>query len=149
MAFNDRPRAILVVEDDAALRRLVVKMLKGAGFTTLSAGRAADGLSIIRDREGGLDLAIIDIVMPGMSGLDLASDIDREYPELKILYISGYVDSVATEVLSRRAPDHVLLKPFTREALLQRVNLLLGSGSGEPAHASEHSATASRRGTSG
>lgn len=149
MALNDRPRAILVVEDDSALRRLVVKMLNGAGFTTLSAGKAADGLSIIRDREGGLDLAIIDIVMPGMSGLDLATDLDREYPELKILYISGYVDSVAAEVLSRRAPDHVLLKPFTRQALLQRVNLLLGADCGEQARASGHSRPASGSGTPG
>ena len=88
--------------------------------------------------------------MPGMSGLDLATDLDREYPELKILYISGYVGSVAAEVLSRRTPDHVLLKPFTEQALLQRVNLLLGiAARREAAPTSDHAVPASRTGTSG
>jgi two-component system cell cycle sensor histidine kinase/response regulator CckA len=149
MVHKGPPRTILVVEDDAAVRRLLVQILHGAGFTTLSTGKAVDGLSMIRQREGALDLAIIDIVMPGMSGLDLATELDREYPELKILYISGYVDSVAAEVLSQRTPDHVLLKPFTTSALLRRVRLLLGAAGHEPAQVSGHSKPASSRGTSG
>jgi DNA-binding response OmpR family regulator len=122
---HERKPTILVVEDDTALRRLVVSMLNRGGYATLAAGRAADGLSIARQHHGALDLAILDIVMPKISGLDLATDLGREYPELKILYISGYVDSIAADVLSRRSPDHLLLKPFTERALLERVRLLL------------------------
>ncbi len=66
------------------------------------------------------------MVMPGVSGLDLAADLGREYPNLKILYISGYVGSLVAEALARRSPERVLMKPFTEEALLARVRDLLG-----------------------
>jgi DNA-binding response OmpR family regulator len=150
MDYQDGKPTVLVVEDDANLRRLVVHMLANGGIETLDASTAADGLSTVRERQGSLDLAILDIVMPGTSGLDLASDLDREYPGLPILYISGYIGSLAADVLSRRTPDHVLLKPFTEDELLDRVRLLLeialrrGAGTGAPP-----SASALRNGTVG
>lgn len=116
---------VLLVEDDTNLRRLVVTMLTRGGFETLAAGTASEGLSLVRERAGAFDLAVLDMMMPGMSGLDLASDIEREYPGLKILYISGFVGSLAADALARRTPDRVLLKPFTEEALLERVRTLL------------------------
>jgi CheY-like chemotaxis protein len=125
MGHREGKPTVLVVEDDASLRRLVVQMLTNGGFEVMAAGAAPDGLSLVRERRGALDLAILDIVMPGMSGLDLASDLDREYPGLKILYISGYVGSLAADALSRRTPDRVLLKPFTEPELLERVRRLL------------------------
>jgi CheY-like chemotaxis protein len=121
---NGRP-TVLVVEDDACLLQLLVSMLASGGFDTVAAGRAAEGLSLVRQHCGAFDLAIIDMVMPGMSGLDLATDLEREYPNLKILYISGYVGSLAADALSRRTPDRVLLKPFTHQTLLERVRMLL------------------------
>jgi DNA-binding response OmpR family regulator len=125
MSDYDSKPTILVVEDDANLCRLVVRMLHSGGFAAFAAGKAADGLALVRQRQGAFDLAIIDMVMPGMSGLDLATDLDREYPSLKILYISGYIDSLAADALSRRTPDRVLLKPFSDRVLLERVRLLL------------------------
>jgi CheY-like chemotaxis protein len=125
-------------------------MLNDGGFATLAAGKAADGLSLVRQHRGALDLAIIDMVMPGMSGLDLATDLDREYPDLKILYTSGYVDSVAADVLSRRSPDCVLLKPFSEQALLERVHMLLQPAPRrEPGQASGRVAPKIRSGTLG
>lgn len=126
MGHHDGRPFILVVEDQASLRHLIVRMLESGGFDTVGAGVASDGLALVRQRRGIIDLAVVDIVMPGMSGLDLATDFDREFPDLKILYISGYVDSIAADVLSRQSPERVLLKPFTQEELLDRVRLLLG-----------------------
>ena len=123
---------VLVVEDDASLRRLVVMLLQRNGLATIDAGTAAEGLALVRDRNGAVDLAILDLIMPGMSGLDLAGDFGREYPDLKILYISGYADSVVADALARRSPDRLLLKPFTEQALLDRVHpLLVGCRTGE------------------
>lgn len=121
---NSRP-AVLVVEDDQALRRLIVRMLESRGYVAVSASKAADALKAVRERRGAFDLAIVDIIMPGISGLDLACDFDREFPALKILYISGYANSVAADVLLRRSPEIVLLKPFTVDMLLTRVRMLL------------------------
>jgi DNA-binding NtrC family response regulator len=72
-------------------------------------------------------LAIIDMVMPGMSGLDLAAELDRLRPGMKILYTSGHVSSVAMESIAQRSPDRVLFKPFDGNELLDRVIQLVGS----------------------
>ena len=117
--------AVLVVEDDSSVLHLLERMLSNGGFTAFTAAKAEDGLSLVRERQGGFDLAIIDMVMPGTSGLDLATDLDREFPDLKVLYISGYVDSIAAEVLARCTPDRVLLKPFSEQTLIERVRALV------------------------
>ena len=150
MNRGDGRPAVLVVEDDPALLRLIQCMLADGGMTAFTATKAADGLALVRERRGDFDLAIIDIVMPGMSGLDLATDLDREYPNLKILYISGYVGSLAAEAIARRTPDRVLLKPFTEPVLLERVRALLEIPSRcEPGQATPSPARENRNGTSG
>jgi two-component system cell cycle sensor histidine kinase/response regulator CckA len=133
MADPEGRRTVLVVEDDANLRRFLVRVLDSGGFSTLDTARATDALQLVREHSGRLALAVVDLMMPGVSGLDLGGDLDREYPQLKILYISGFVGSLAADALSRRAPDHLLLKPFTGETLLERVSMLLG----DPQSASE------------
>jgi two-component system cell cycle sensor histidine kinase/response regulator CckA len=116
---------VLVVEDDPRLLSLLERMLASGGFEPFTADSAADGLAMVRDRQGQFDLAILDMVMPGMSGLDLATELVRDYPQLKILYISGYVGSLAADAITRRTPERVLLKPFNEHALLHRVRMLL------------------------
>jgi two-component system cell cycle sensor histidine kinase/response regulator CckA len=148
MDSHEKP-PILVVEDNTSLRRLLVRMLDGGGFAPDSAGNAADGLALVRQHHGAFDLAIIDMMMPEVSGLDLATDLGREYPSLKILYISGYVDSLAADALSRRSPDDVLLKPFTSQALLERVRLLLQTTRRGPGQASPTGVSETRSGTLG
>ena len=125
MNHHDGKPVVLVVEDDASLLPLIGHMLTNGGFATFTAAKAADGLSLVRGRQGGFDLAIIDMMMPGTSGLDLATDLHREFPDLKILYISGHIGSLAAEALARDSPDRVLLKPFTEQTLLDRVRALL------------------------
>ncbi|MGD0871201.1 MAG: response regulator [Bryobacteraceae bacterium] len=117
--------AVLVVEDQEPLRHLIVRFLSRQGIQAFDADSAGQGLSIVRRRAGRIDLAILDLVMPGVSGLDLATDLIREYPGIKILYISGYVESIAMDVIARRSPGAVLLKPFTEQMLLERVHQLL------------------------
>jgi CheY-like chemotaxis protein len=127
MDYHVGSPTVLVVEDDAGLRGLVIHMLANGGLTGLEADTADKALAMVQERDGRLDLAIIDMVMPGVSGLDLAAILGRDYPNLKILYISGYIGSLAAEALARRSPERVLLKPFTEEALLTRVRMLLGA----------------------
>jgi DNA-binding response OmpR family regulator len=119
-------RTILVVEDQALLRRMMCRALERHGFLAAPAGRASLGLDIVRQRKGAVDLAIADMVLPGMSGLDLAAHLEREFPTIPVLYISGHADSLAMDCISYRSPSFVLLKPFTMDTLVQRVDLLLG-----------------------
>jgi len=125
-------------------------MLASAGFEPSTAGAAADGLALVQERQGRFDLAILDMVMPGMSGLDLATELGRAYPSIEILYISGYVGSLAADALARRTPDRVLLKPFTEEAFLDRVRMVLDSSAGcEPGQSSQSSVAAAGDGSVG
>jgi len=124
MTSSPQPR-ILVVEDNGALRRLIARVLSESGFTILEASSAPEGLNTFRAQPQSIDLAIIDMVMPGMSGLDLAAELDRQRPGMKILYTSGHVSSVAMESISQRSPAHVLLKPFDPGDLIDRVVHLL------------------------
>lgn len=124
----DRSQPILVVEDDESLRRAIIRMLESAGFATVGTGTAERGLALVREHKGEFALVVIDMMMPGITGLDLGSELSREFPASNILYISGYVGSIAAEVIARRSPDRVLLKPFQRQDLLDRVNLLLDAG---------------------
>jgi DNA-binding NtrC family response regulator len=119
-----REPTLLVVDDDVGVRRFIVRSLKDNGFRVIEAAEAAEGLEILRTEAGAIDLVITDVVMPRMGGLDLAAELDRCYPDLKILYISGYTDSIAIAGIAQRAPHLVLLKPFTKEMLLDSVRRL-------------------------
>jgi two-component system, cell cycle sensor histidine kinase and response regulator CckA len=122
-----RAHSILIVEDEEAIRKLIVRLLESHGFHAIHTGEAGQALSLLQSATNEIDLAIVDMVMPGTSGLDFAAALERECPAVKILYISGYVDSIAVEVIHRRSPHAILLKPFSEKDLLDRVNFLLDS----------------------
>ncbi len=124
MTEPTRP-AILVVEDQAAIRTQIKRALERNGFVVVEAESVTDGLAIFHANHESINLAIIDIVMPGISGLDMAAELNREHPGLKILYISGYLGSVAMEVITRSSPEALLAKPFAMDTLIERVRQLL------------------------
>lgn len=128
---------ILVVEDNGALRRLMTRILTGVGYAVLEAATGDRGLELFRENSAAVRLAILDMVMPGMSGLDLAAEIERHHSGIQILYISGHTSSVAIESISHRSPDRVLLKPFDAEELIDRVARLLTPGESSTAQSPE------------
>lgn len=117
--------AILVVEDQAAMRALICQMLAANGLEAFGAGSAVQALDLLQTRPE-VGLAIIDMVMPGMSGLDLAAELDRRRPGTRVLYISGFTSSIAMQAIADRSPESVLFKPFTERRLVGRVKRLLG-----------------------
>ena len=126
---------ILVVEDQPEVRHLICRMLARGHFASLDAG-TAEQARVLLDSHPEIRLAIIDMVMPGVSGLDLAAEMDRRHPGIQILYVSGFAASIAIQAIYDRNPEAVLLKPFSERILLSRVRRLLGLG-GEPRGADE------------
>lgn len=126
------PPTILVVEDDEPLRRMMIRALDGQGFRTIEAGTSAEGLAHFLSNRREIGLAIIEMVMPAMSGLDLAAELDRLRPGMAILYMSSLPESIAMESIARRSPERVLAKPFTSDDLRQRVSHLLRPPAREP-----------------
>lgn len=126
---DEAGRTILVVEDQPEVRHLISQFLTRRGFRTLEAGDGHEALALIDAFNTSISLAILDMVLPTMSGLDVAAELQRRHPEIKVLYLSGYAGSIAMDSIKRRSPEHLLLKPFTEEGLLSRVNGMLGADS--------------------
>jgi len=114
-------QTILVVDDQAQIRSLIRQTLEPRGAVILEAANGREALAMLRGHKEMFTLAIIDFLMPGLSGLDLAAQLARDVPCLKILYMSSAVESIAMESLLRRSPELVLLKPFTLEQLIEKV----------------------------
>jgi PAS domain S-box-containing protein len=116
---------ILVAEDDEGVRKIVGATLARAGYTVLEGRDGADALGLGATHPGALDLLLTDLVMPGMSGRDLAARLLAERPRLPVLYMSGYSDD---EVLRRGIVEDgstYLKKPFNPESLLRKIREVL------------------------
>jgi len=120
-------KTILVVDDDPSIRNFSARVLRGVGLTVLTASSVEQALSIIGSDAHQIDLVVTDMVMPGTSGLDLGCELQQNHPSMKVLYMSGYRDSIAMVSISKRSPEHVLLKPFSRHALVANVLGLLAT----------------------
>jgi two-component system cell cycle sensor histidine kinase/response regulator CckA len=115
---------VLVVEDDAGLRRLVTDVLSNHGYTVLAAADFRAALEFCEAHAGPVHLLLTDLVLPGMSGSELAGRAQALRPKLKVLLMSGYTDRAGLD-----EPMHPFLqKPFTPETLLTRMRQLLDSG---------------------
>src|SRR5262245_25324654 len=110
----------------------MARVLAGRGVLVVEAKRGEDGL--VQFERRGFSLAVIEIAMRGMSGLDLAAEIERRQPCFPILYVSSLGESIAMESIARRSPERVLLKPFTNNNFQKRVEQLIGARPALHAH---------------
>jgi CheY-like chemotaxis protein len=111
---------VLLVDDEAPLRRIAERILEAAGYQVTAVGSGEEALAHLFGR-GAPDLLVTDVVMPKMSGRELAQQVRREHPELQVLYVSGYPGRF------RPGPSESFLgKPFDRRALLDAVASALG-----------------------
>ena len=112
---------VLVVDDDQAVGEIAESSLKADGYTVLRANSGKEALQILESHSGVIDLLITDVVMPSMNGRDLAEIMLKKYPQLSILYLSGYTDDAVVRHGLLRAEVNFLQKPFTPLGLAKRV----------------------------
>ncbi len=118
---------ILVAEDETALRTLTCMTLELSGYKVLQAKDGLDALEVNRKHSGSIDLVLTDIVMPGMGGRALAEELMRLRPEIRIVYMSGYTGQAVGSQGPVEPGSFYLHKPFTREALTQKIREALDS----------------------
>jgi CheY-like chemotaxis protein len=127
--FDDRGsgEVILLVEDEEAVRRLVRATLERRGYHVLVASDGPEALQIERQAEH-IDLVLTDLVMPQMSGMEVARRVRESRPGTRVLFMSGYTDRSLQE--TGQLPDEieVLQKPFTSAVLAARVRRALENG---------------------
>jgi two-component system, cell cycle sensor histidine kinase and response regulator CckA len=117
---------ILVVEDEQGVRDLTAKMLKRLGYTVLIAASGPEAIQKSREHQGEIALLLTDVIMPSMSGTELAEELRRSRPEIKIVYVSGYTENTVWRHGVLDPGVNFLAKPFSREALAKKLRETLG-----------------------
>ncbi|MEK7766009.1 MAG: ATP-binding protein, partial [bacterium] len=116
---------ILMVEDEDAVREIMVEALRGQGYTVLAAPAPAAALALSDGHAPPIDLLVTDMVMPGMGGQELAKLLAARRPAMKILFISGYAEQAAYRQNLIGAGQAFLQKPFTPRGLARKVREVL------------------------
>jgi CheY-like chemotaxis protein len=127
-ASTEAPRGtetILLTEDEQDVREVAREFLESGGYTVMEARDGAEALALAEKHKDEINLLITDMVMPRMTGLELAARLKEKQPGLRMLYMSGYSERAASESLQPDPSIRMLTKPFSRGALLRAVHELL------------------------
>jgi DNA-binding response OmpR family regulator len=124
--FAHHPRlagteTILVVDDVGVVRKIAFRLLSESGYRVFEASSASEALEVLSTARQPISLAIVDVILPEVSGVDLVKLVREQWPATRIIFMSAF----PAEVLVREGLDHpnvlFLAKPFTRDELLTRV----------------------------
>lgn len=118
-----RPARVLVVDDEPAMRETIRRTLEASGYEVLEAGNGLEGVAAL-DSAAKIDLVVADLAMPELSGADMVCRIRGRRPDLKILYVTGFIDSLM-DTRALWEGEAFLEKPFTLVGLREAVSLLL------------------------
>lgn len=120
------PVTILLAEDEEPVRRLLVELLRSAGYRVLAAASGVEALSLAAAHPDPIALLVTDVAMPVMNGAELARRLLEQHADARVLFISGYSQVGALDELADKPGFQYLRKPFTPRGLLQRVREILG-----------------------
>jgi len=119
-----RPLRALVVDDEELVRKFVERVLREAGYDTATASDGPEALELTAGAET-FDILVTDVMMPQMTGDELARQIRASTPEIKVLYLTGFSDRLFKEKVTLWADEAFLDKPSSVKGLLEAVSLLL------------------------
>lgn len=126
MSLPPGKATVLVVDDEVALRHILVRQLRNEGYTVLEAGYGLEALEVARNSPEPIDLVLSDIMMPGMIGTELAQRLLAEHPGIHVVLMSAHiVDELARP--DRRWNVPVLRKPLEGGQILAVVQLMLST----------------------
>ncbi len=121
------PRTILLVEDEDGVRAVLNELLTGLGFSVLQAANGAEAVELARGHDGVIDLVVTDMVMPVMSGQELARNLAVVRPGVRILYMSAFASNIYSPSALANALADYISKPFDLETFVEKVRELLAS----------------------
>ncbi|HXJ04123.1 MAG TPA: PAS domain S-box protein [Candidatus Acidoferrum sp.] len=124
LAFAEAPRGtetILLAEDEQDVREVAREFLESGGYTVIEAVNGAEALRLATEHKATIDLLVTDMVMPGMTGRELARRLRQEHSRIRAIYMSGYSEQTAAETAQADASMRLLTKPFSRGSILRAV----------------------------
>jgi two-component system cell cycle sensor histidine kinase/response regulator CckA len=129
LPFVEAPRGtetVLLAEDEQDVRDVAREFLESAGYTVIQARDGEDALRVAARHSGQIKLLVTDMVMPGMTGPQLAARLREKHNALAVVYMSGYSEHSAAEAAPPGSPVRLLTKPFSRSAILRAAREVLG-----------------------
>ena len=130
-ALSKGHETILLVEDEPVILSMATLMLEKFGYSVLAFSRPAEAITAVHEHRGNIHLLITDVIMPGMNGPALAEKISSIFPGIKCLYMSGYTDNVIAHHGVLDEGVNFLQKPFSMEALAEKVRAVLDGPTGD------------------
>jgi len=127
-AFAEAPRGtetVLLAEDEQDVREVAREFLESGGYTVLEAPDGASAFQLAAAHAGEISLLITDMVMPGITGQELAARLQKQRADIRVLYMSGYSERAAAEAAQIDASVRLLTKPFSRGAILRTIREIL------------------------
>lgn len=112
---------ILVVDDEATVLTLCQRILQLGGYTVLTANNGADALRLLQSSGRTVDLALLDVMMPGMNGIELGARINAVWPAVPIVLMTGYSLREVQQLSGGNAPYRIIWKPFKTESFLRMI----------------------------
>ena len=116
---------ILLVEDEPAVLSMVSMLLRGAGYDVIPVKDGLEAVEVMREAGQDIDLFVTDVVMPGLSGTDLATIFQRDFPDKPVLFMSGYAPALEEYRAREGDRSHFIGKPFKPHELVEKVNQIL------------------------
>ena len=116
---------VLLSEDEQDVREIAREFLESGGYTVLEAKNGKEAMGLAAKHGEKIDLLVTDMVMPGMTGQELAVRLQRDYPGLAVVFMSGYSEHAATEMANADPTVRLMTKPFSRAAMLRTVREIL------------------------
>lgn len=111
--------SILLVEDESFVREVTAEILIAAGYNVLKARSAVEGIREFHQHKGEVALLLVDVILPGKNGRDMAKELMKEEPKLKTVFISGYPETITDQGVARNTI--YLPKPFSLGSLMQKI----------------------------
>jgi two-component system, cell cycle sensor histidine kinase and response regulator CckA len=130
MSTSPPLHTILVVEDDDQVRSLVRTLLTTDGFRVIEARTGAEGLRLAQEHDGSIDLLLSDMLLPEVSGYDVAAQVKERHPEMKVILMTGWVEGEIVQRCVSELGAAFLDKPFAPAKLRQLVREMLPSETG-------------------
>jgi two-component system, cell cycle sensor histidine kinase and response regulator CckA len=116
---------VLLVEDEAAVRDMARTALESFGYTVLAASNAEDAWQTVAAQYGNIDLLLTDVIMPGVSGPELAERVRREFPAIAVVFMSGYTSDAVLRQGVQAGEANFVQKPFNTAALATKLRQVL------------------------